>query len=191
MNSLEETVCFECTKCGACCKEDSLLVTVTGRDLVRLSMILGLSSTELLRAVDFYLESGLPSKKGLRDFPALITERGPAYMALKKMEDGSCVFLKDDLCMIHSIRPAVCISFPFVFKNDGDHLKWGLNHLKHICPGLGIGPEVKEAELIEIADSVLEDLFLFREFGEEWNQTSNPTAQKLIEKILSDSRFEF
>jgi Fe-S-cluster containining protein len=152
-------------------------------------MILGLEASELIRAVDFYLTSGLTNQDGLRDFPSLNTEKGPAFIALKKMENGDCVFLKDDLCMIHTIRPVVCMSFPFVFQDAGDHRKWGLSAMKEICPGLGNGPEVIGTELIELADTVLEDLIIFREFAEEWNSVKNPSAQKLIEKILSDSRF--
>jgi Fe-S-cluster containining protein len=162
---------------------------VTGRDLARISTILGLDASELIRAVDFYLVSGITSYDGLRDFPALNTEKGPAYVALKKMENGDCVFLKDNLCMIHTIRPVVCMSFPFVFQDAGDHRKWGLSAMKHICPGLGSGPEVIGSELIELADTVLENLVLFKEFGVEWNTISEPSVQKLIEAILSDPRF--
>lgn len=189
LNSPDEIIHFECIKCGACCREDNLLVTVTGRDLFRISMILGLESSELVRAVDFYLVSGINAYDGLRDFPSLNTERGPAFVALKKLENGDCVFLKDDLCMIHSIRPVVCRSFPFVFQDAGDHRRWGLSAMKRICPGLGSGPKVNGSELIELADTVLEDLVLFREFAEEWNLVEEPCAQKLIDAILSDSRF--
>jgi Fe-S-cluster containining protein len=152
-------------------------------------MILGLDASELIRAVDFYLTSGITSYEGLRDFPALNTEKGPAFIALKKMENGDCVFLKDNLCMIHTIRPVVCMSFPFVFQDAGDHRKWGLSAMKDICPGLGCGPEVIGSDLIELADTVLEDLILFREFAEEWNSVEDQSAQKLIETILADSRF--
>ncbi|MHA2145362.1 MAG: YkgJ family cysteine cluster protein [Candidatus Thorarchaeota archaeon] len=189
MNSFDEKIHFECIKCGACCREDSLLVTVTGRDLARISMILGLEAGELIKAVDFYLTSGISTQEGLRDFPALNTEKGPAFVALKKMDDGDCVFLKDDLCMIHSIRPVVCKSFPFVFQDAGDHRKWGLSAMKSICPGLGDGPEVIGSDLIDLADTVLEDLVLFKEFAEEWNSIEEPNAQKLIESILIDPRF--
>jgi Fe-S-cluster containining protein len=152
-------------------------------------MVLGLRASELIRAVDFYLTSGITSYEGLRDFPALNTEKGPAFIALKKMENGDCVFLKDNLCMIHTIRPVVCMSFPFVFQDAGDHRKWGLSAMKDICPGLGDGPEVIGSELIDLADTVLEDLIIFREFAEEWNSVKVPDAKKLIETILSDPRF--
>ncbi|MFW9982232.1 MAG: YkgJ family cysteine cluster protein [Candidatus Thorarchaeota archaeon] len=189
LNSLHPQVNFECTKCGACCREDSILVTLTGRDLNHISMGLGLNTNELIQAVDFYITDDSISLDGLRDFPALNTEKGPAYIALKKMENGDCIFLKENQCMIHAIRPVVCMSFPFVFQDEGEHRKWGLSAMKHICPGLGSGPKVMESELIKLANTVLEALFLFREFANEWNKNDEVTAEKLLDTIISDSRF--
>ena len=189
MNSDDDQIHFECTKCGACCREDSLLVTITGHDIARISMGLGLSSNEIIRAIDFYLVSSNETPKGFRDIPAVNTEKGPAYIALKKLENKDCIFLKNDLCMIHTIRPVVCMSFPFVFRNDTE-LNWGLSAMQKICPGLGKGPKVNISELREIALVVLEDLNSYRTFVEEWNRVEKkPTANRLIEAILSDSRF--
>ena len=190
MNPEDDRIQFDCIKCGACCREDSLLVTVTGRDIARISMGLGLGPKEMIKAFDFYLVSGIESPEGLRDIPAVNTEQGRAYIALKKMENGDCVFLKDNLCMIHTIRPAVCMSFPFVFRNDDDDKTWGLSAMKEICPGLDSGPEVEISDLRELADAVLEDLTLYKYFAEEWNRDEeNPTVNLLVETILSDPRF--
>lgn len=190
MNPKSERIKFECTKCGACCREDLLLVTVTGHDIARLSAGLGLEPNEVIKALDFYLVSGTILPKGLRDVPALNTEKGRAYVALKKMENGDCIFLKDNLCMIHPIRPVVCMSFPFVFENNGVDTKWGLSALREICPGLDSGPEISISDLRELAAMVLEDLSLFNEFAEEWNtEHKKPTAYQLVETILSDARF--
>jgi len=189
VNSRNGQIQFECTKCGACCRENSLLVTVTGRDIVRISMGLNLASSEIIRALDFYLSAGNQSSQGLRDFPVVNTEKGLAYVALKKLENGDCVFLKDNLCMIHLIRPAVCMSFPFVFSKDEAGMSWGLSAMKHICPGLDSGPKVRDSDLRELAISVLEDLDIYNDFVNEWNQEENPTAARLVETILDDPRF--
>jgi Fe-S-cluster containining protein len=144
----------------------------------------------VIRALDFYLVSGVDSPEGLRDIPSINTEQGPAYIALKKLETGDCVFLKDNLCMIHLIRPMVCMSFPFVFSNNDDEKTWGLSARKEICPGLGSGPEVEISDLKELAVAVLKDLSIYKDFAEEWNsEEENPMATKLIETILSDARF--
>lgn len=190
MNPDKDQIRFECTRCGACCREDSLLVTVTGRDISRISLGLNLSASEVIRALNFYLIEGAESPEGLRDIPAINTEKGPAYIALKKLENGDCLFLKDNLCMIHVIRPMVCMSFPFTFLDDGHSKTWGLSAKKVICPGLGCGPHVENTKLRDLAIAVLEDLDIYQEFVTEWNKNEkNPTANAIVEKILSDSRF--
>jgi Fe-S-cluster containining protein len=165
-------------------------VTVTGRDIVRISSGLGLSSNEVTKAFDFYLVSTDESPEGLRDIPSINTEQGFAYIALKKLENGDCVFLKDNLCMIHLIRPMVCMSFPFVFQEVDGEYTWGLSAKREICPGLGSGPVVEISDLKELATATLEDLALYKEFAEEWNKkTVKPTVKDLIDTILSDPIF--
>ncbi len=189
----EETILprFECTKCGACCRDEFLLVTVTSSDIVKIAAVLGLGPNEMLKALDFYVVSNdQPAPVGLEKFPSVATEGGLAFIALKKMENGECVFLKENLCMIHPVRPTVCRSFPFVFNESDGQRTWGLSAKKKICPGLGTGPQVTEAEIKEIADSILPDIQKYREFVKEWNDSQiSPSALNLLEKILSDTRF--
>lgn len=168
-----------------------MIVTLTGRDISKIAISLGLDTKQILRAIDFYVPiEGEYIPEGLKHIPQTITEKGPAILALKKDDTGACIFLKDDLCMIHEIRPSACVSFPFVFSNESDGIKWGLSAMKKICPGIGQGPIVDENELLEIASSVLEDLEIFREFSEEWNSSSvEHKAEDLIREILKDIRF--
>jgi Fe-S-cluster containining protein len=184
-------VFFECIKCGACCRHENILVTVTGRDLAKISMSLGLSSNELLHALDFYILSKNEQPPiGLENIPRVKTERGMAYIALKKLEEGACIFLKDNLCMIHSFRPSACRSFPFVFKMDENTIRWGFSALKNICPGIGTGSEVQTIELLELGLTVIEDLQIYHEFAEDWNHNQkNPTTSSLLDAILEDPRF--
>jgi len=187
MNRLPQ---FECTRCGSCCRKDSLLITVTGRDIARISTALGLNPEETMRALDFYVTDELNTVPvGLQGFPSPNTERGPAFVALKKMENGDCIFLKDDLCMIHTLRPTVCRSFPFVFQEKEGERKWGLSAVKHICPGLGIGPKISDEDIEELSVLVLESIQTYREFVNEWNSLPTTTARELIRTILSDPRF--
>jgi Fe-S-cluster containining protein len=182
---------FECTKCGACCRDEYLLVTVTGSDIVKIAVVLGLGPEDMLKALDFYIVSdGATTPVGLERISSVASERGLAFMALKKMENGDCIFLKEDLCMIHPVRPLVCKSFPFVFNESEDQRSWGLSAKKEICPGLGTGPQILETEIGEIAESVLPGMQIYKDFTKEWNgsQTS-PSVLELITKILSDPRF--
>ena len=182
---------FECTKCGACCRDETLLVTVVGSDIVKIAAVLGLGPDDMLKALDFYIVSdGATTPVGLERISSIATERGLAFMALKKMENGDCVFLKEDLCMIHPIRPLVCKSFPFVFTESDGQRTWGLSAKKEICPGLGVGRQVSKVEIEELADTVLPGMLIYRDFAKEWNECqSSPTVLELITKILSDSRF--
>jgi Fe-S-cluster containining protein len=184
-------VFFECTKCGACCRHENIIITLTGSDLAKLSQSLALSSNELLRAIDFYiLNEDEEPPIGLRNIPCVKTERGMAYLALKKLGNGDCIFLKDNLCMIHSFRPSACRSFPFVFEMHDDGILWGLSALKDICPGIGTGSEVSFEELKELGLTVIESIQIFREFTEEWNRNEeHPTTLLLLKTILSDPRF--
>ncbi|MHA1289761.1 MAG: YkgJ family cysteine cluster protein, partial [Candidatus Thorarchaeota archaeon] len=110
---------FECTKCGACCRDEYLLVTVTGSDIVKIGAVLGLGPNEILKALDFHIVSdGMTTPVGLERMSSVATERGLAFMALKKMDNDDCIFLKEDLCMIHPVRPLVCKSFPFTFDES-------------------------------------------------------------------------
>ncbi|MBD3406350.1 MAG: hypothetical protein GF411_09590 [Candidatus Lokiarchaeota archaeon] len=182
---------FECIMCGKCCKVSNLIITVTGTDIVNIAKGLDFGPDEILRALDFYvIKDDRKSPEGMRDFPLVLTEKGPAYVALKKMNDGSCIFLKDKKCMIHPIRPAVCASFPFTFQKKNRELIWGLNAIKDICPGIGKGEYVKKSYLESIGTVVLENLSIYTCFVEDWNRsTANHTAKSFIKAILESPMF--
>jgi Fe-S-cluster containining protein len=182
---------FECTGCAACCTQENMLVTLTGTDIVRIAKLLDLDAKELLRAIDFYVLSENESvPRGLRKIPSVETEEGRAYVALKKLEDTGCIFLKENKCMIYPYRPGVCKSFPFVFGRKNGELAWGLNAMKHICPGLGKGDYVKASKLQQIGQRVTEEMEIFKEFVKEWNRKEeNPTAFSFLKAVLSDPRF--
>lgn len=167
------------------------MITLNGRDISRISQGLGLDPMEMLKVVDFLiLAEGIRRPKGLTGVPTLETERGPAFLALRKMKNGQCIFLDNDLCMIHPTRPAVCRSFPFVFRRDSEETYWGLTAQKEICKGLGNGPPVDESQLRALAQNILEDMQVYSEFAREWNRGEvNPTASRLLRAILSDPRF--
>lgn len=99
---------FPCDTCDTnCCKEYTIFVNA--HDIYRLST--GLNKTpesflELFGAKDFDL--GIKVQEGLLD------------LALKQ-KDGACMFLKKSKdiyrCTVNEIKPSVCKSYPFGFKN--------------------------------------------------------------------------
>ncbi|MCF2136200.1 MAG: YkgJ family cysteine cluster protein [Candidatus Thorarchaeota archaeon] len=182
---------FECLKCGVCCRQPDIIITVTGHDVARLARGLNLSPPETLRALDFYLLDTVEIVPlGLREIPAVMTEHGLAYMALKKIDDGSCVFLSDDLCLIHAIRPSACVSFPFTFRVVAGSIMWGLSAKKELCPGIGKGEPVSELELYQLAAPVIEELSLYSEFVSQWNASEiKHTAAGFVKAILESPLF--
>ncbi len=177
---------FECVKCGECCRQTDMIVTVTASDILKLMFGLGFNSGEVLRALDFYvLRNDDLSPDGLREIPQVKTERGLAYVALKKMEDGSCVFLKDNLCMIHSIRPMVCSSFPFVFSEREEEVTWSLHSKKNICPGLGQGEMITSEMLLDMSKEPIDEIATFRKIVSIWNnRVVTHTAEGFIEYLI-------
>ncbi|NWF96745.1 MAG: YkgJ family cysteine cluster protein [Candidatus Thorarchaeota archaeon] len=189
MQSHSSEIRFECTKCGACCRSELLLVTITGSDLLRIRDALRIDTPQLLRAIDFYTLDADEVPAGLKHVPAVSTEKGLAYMALRKLENGDCIFLSGNECMIYPVRPSVCRAFPFFFREDNGVLKWGLSAMKHICEGLGQGPAVHAEELATVALQVTSDMKEYRAFVEMWNaREHSPSAKYLIDELLSSAR---
>ena len=186
----EGLVRFECTKCGACCRLPEMIVTVTGADLRRLASALDISVPVLMRALDFYvLSENETIPDGMREIPRVKTEQGLAYIALRKMDDGSCIFLDGNLCMIHPARPSVCRTFPFIFRREDGKTAWGLHARRDICQGLGRGPIVQRDELADMARSSISELEELREDFEYWNLTEpEPIATDLVRFLLSGGK---
>ncbi len=99
---------FPCDTCDTnCCKEYTIFVNA--HDIYRLSTGLKKSPEsflELFGAKDFDL--GIKVQEGLLD------------LALKQ-KDGACIFLEKSKdiyrCTVNEIKPSVCKSYPFGFKN--------------------------------------------------------------------------
>ncbi len=162
-------------------------MTLTAFDIAQLSQGLGLGTNGLLRAIDFYvLPEGGEVPEGLRDFPSVNTEQGSAYIALKKQPNEECIFLDDDICMIHAVRPMACRAFPFYFSLENKTLHWGLNAKSDICPGLGKGSKISREELERLGTEITTVLGNHRAVVKKWNQTEeSPTAAGFIRSILS------
>ena len=99
---------FPCDTCETnCCKEYTIFVNA--HDIYRLSIGLNKipeSFLEIIGAKDYDL--GIKVQEGLLD------------LALKQ-KDGACMFLEESKdifrCTVNEIKPSVCKSYPFGFKN--------------------------------------------------------------------------
>ena len=128
--ALLETLGFSCTRCGECCRGESVddhLVMVTP-DEVR--GIIG--------------ASGCPWEEIAEPFPCF-TRHGEAgshtFEWCLKREGGRCTFLGEEGgCRIYSSRPWICRTYPFVL--EGGVL------VVYPCPGLGKEMAAADAEAL-------------------------------------------
>jgi Fe-S-cluster containining protein len=187
---------FECNRCGTCCTDKKTIVNLTKTDIVRLKNGLKLDIDELLEITSFYVlnESQCSEIIDQMVIPPIITERGKTFVALRKKEDGSCIFynLEEKKCRIYSIRPCLCRTFPFSFRmletKEIDILitKKG----KEYCPGLSEqSPFINVVYWKSLGVKALKDLEKNAIFIFDWNRRQkNPTAKKFLEQMSSVSQ---
>ena len=139
---------FECTQCGNCCTDKDTLVNVTYNDILRIKGGLNLTLDECLETLGFYIFEKEPLKEELKKMviPPIETEKGLAFVGLKKNNEGICCFYnnKEKRCMIYRLRPNFCRTFPFSFKilllganRSEDKLEvYYTEKGKQYCPGI-------------------------------------------------------
>ncbi len=87
---------FLCTLCGDCCR--NRVIPLYEKDIKRLESAGYKGFYEPTTELEFEL-TGAPYK-----------------MKLKR--DGSCIFLKDNLCSVYELRPDTCRRYPFIVGDD-------------------------------------------------------------------------
>lgn len=188
MNSNQE-LRFECVRCGRCCTDDKTIVNLTYNDIIRLKKALNLNLDELNHILAFYVFEEEPTEEDKKKMVVspIETERGLAYVGLRKKSDGSCYFFdkKDKKCLIYNARPNFCRTFPFSFEvldesvhkkeliDNGIQIKIKLTEKgKEYCPGIGEGhPKIIVDEWIELGRKTIEDLNKNYFIMKEWNES--------------------
>ena len=102
-NKLER---FECRRCNECCRQPGF-VYLSEKEAEEAAEFLGVSAFDF---VNEYCE---------------LQER--QKLVLKKNGDESCVFLKDNGCAIHPVKPKQCVDFP---------LRWRTPRSFEYCEGM-------------------------------------------------------
>jgi uncharacterized protein len=121
---------FECTQCGACCKNhgDYAFVYLTEHDLREIPRFLGISRA---------------------DFVERYCTRDEGWVVLR-MDEPACAFLDErNRCKIYPVRPKQCATWPFWSENL-ERGAWE-GPVKDCCPGIGKGPVTPAAEVERIA----------------------------------------
>lgn len=94
---------FFCTACGACCTGVPGYVWVQPDDVERMAASLGIS---------------------VRRFKRLYTRMAKGKVSLKERENGDCILLKDDRCIVYDAKPSRCSTFPFWSEVLGHPDEW-------------------------------------------------------------------
>jgi len=115
---------FSCRQCGECCRgEKGILVTPAEHE----AMAAYLHLTPQDFAARFLVETAMG--------PQLATR------------NGSCVMQKDELCLVHPVKPRICREWPFLqaLLEHADEFAAA----KEACPGLA--PDAGHAEFVQEA----------------------------------------
>ena len=86
---------FTCKRCGNCCR-GSGVVRITPEDARRVARFLRIS---------------------IDDFYTKYTISFGADRWLKDKQNQECIFLKENLCQVHEVKPEQCASFPQKWHN--------------------------------------------------------------------------
>ena len=182
---------FKCIRCGNCCLDKNTLVNLTYNDILRIKEGLKLSIDELLEIVGFYVFNKNPDEEELKKMvvPPLDTERGLAFVALKKNSQGACIFYdnENEKCKIYGLRPNFCRTFPFSFRILTDTQEGERNielfytqKAKEYCQGIkNDAPPIEEKEWKNVGKKTIEDLADNNILIERWNEA---VEKKVIEK---------
>lgn len=122
---------FECIQCGECCKGYGGTF-LSAEDINNIADHLNISPQKVIS--DYCQLSG-----------------GKPLLAVGK--DGYCIFL-DKICTIHSIKPRMCRSWPFIEGVLKDVANW--RSMASCCPGMN--PDASEQTILEAVKSYLDTM---------------------------------
>ena len=139
-----ETIGFECTRCGACCKatgEEAHTATVFPDEVREIQQREEYDWRDVARPMPYGLSGG---------------ENGPVgetfEWALQTDDCGDCTFYDGEVCTVYEDRPLICRTYPFSVALGGTSLPMGEAVDKegvvraHECEGLGRDISHSEAE---------------------------------------------
>jgi len=193
---------FQCVHCGQCCLNQNTLVNTTYLDVLRIKNGLKLTIDEVIEILGFYVFDQAPSVNeiGRMVVPPIQTERGMAFVGLKKRPNGQCYFYDEikERCSIYTFRPGFCRTFPFTFtilrdknKKESDinifYTEKGIQY----CRGIGEEyPSIDSERWIKLGREVIQDLSKNNQLIKKWNSSTKnkqilPTARNFILTIFN------
>lgn len=178
---------FKCEKCGHCCNDPSIIVTVTHHDIQRITRFLSFTPQEAIKFLAFYyLEDSAAAGKFIAS-PPIRTIKGDTFLGLLKDKEGKCVFLDNgNRCSIYPVRPMECRAFPFTFDVKKRWLCWGVAQKAKQCRGLNKGNAISAEVLDKIGSVIVRERADFVKLVSIWNDLTkdkgiNPVPELLLE----------
>ena len=118
---------FRCIKCGICCGDT--------QEKVRHILLMKKEAEQIAAA----------TLQPISAFAVKVQDKAPYSFELRKTtKEGECVFLKENRCVIYSLRPLICRFYPFELKMAGNR-KHEFLHTSE-CPGVGKGKLLRERD---------------------------------------------
>lgn len=197
---------FICTRCGNCCSDKNTIVNLTYFDILRIKNGLNLDVEEILEVIGFYIfDKETISENHKMVVSPIETEKGLAFIGLRKKDSGFCYFYNDSekKCRIYDLRPMFCKTFPFSFnliynKFDKTRAKIKMFYTekaKQYCPGIGVdAPPINEDQWIELGKKAIEELNNNEILIEQWNKNVKlgriiPTVRNFLLNIFKINKY--
>ena len=197
-----EELRFKCIRCGNCCTDKDTLVNITYLDILRLKRGLKLNIEEILDVIGFYVFDNKLNEGTLEKMVTspIETERGLAFTALLKNNSGECIFYdkKNLKCLIYTIRPMFCRTFPFSFNISNQWVNKTKENIviiytekaKNYCPGINSdSPIIEYVHWGQIGRETLKELEKNLIFNKKWNKRVRnrrilPKVKNYVDTIL-------
>jgi Fe-S-cluster containining protein len=126
---------FQCTKCVICCGDT--------KEKTRRILLLTAEAEQIATA----------TSQPIASFAVKIEGKAPYSHEMKKMrENGKCVFLENNSCIIYPLRPLICRFYPFELKMAANRRYKFL--CTNECPSIGKGKALSKnyfEELFQMA----------------------------------------
>lgn len=201
---------FECTRCGRCCNDKKTLVNLTYKDILRIREALNLNIDEINHILAFYIFDHEPTEEDKKKMviSPIETEKGLAFVGLRKREDGSCYFYdeKEKKCLIYKARPNFCRTFPFSFEVFGEERQKKAQNKdisrikikytekgKEYCPGINEeAPIINKEKLIKLGKKTIENLNKNYYLMKKWNEKVSrkeieATVKNFLKMLLNEN----
>ena len=130
---------FECNGCGLCCGDT---------DKKTRHILLLEAEAEKIAAY---------TCQPTNDFSVPIEGKAPYVYEMKKSGSGKCVFLKENRCSIYTLRPLICMFYPFELGPDENKEQHNFDFTVE-CPGIGKGEVLTKRDFKKLFDAAQERL---------------------------------